>query len=169
MFPLRLPVLYTAPCEGFTRKAMAAKVLVLNGPNLNLLGEREPDIYGRETLADIDSACKKRGKSLGLQVTTKQSNIEGELVEQIQKARKTHDCIVINAGAYTHTSVAILDALKASALPVIEVHLSNIQRRESFRHHSYVAQAATGTIAGFGGYGYEMALEAAARLVGEKR
>ena len=148
---------------------MAAKVLVLNGPNLNLLGEREPEIYGRETLKDIDAACKKHGKRLGLEVTTRQSNFEGELVELIQKARKTHDCLIVNGGAYTHTSIAILDALKACALPVIEVHLSNLQKRESFRHHSYVAQAAVGTIAGFGSLGYELALEAAARLVAKKR
>ena len=148
---------------------MAAKVLVLNGPNLNLLGEREPEIYGRETLKDIGAACKKHGKSLGLDVTCQQSNIEGELVTLIQKARKTHDCIIVNAGAYTHTSIAMLDALRASDLPVIEVHLSNIQKRESYRHHSYIAQVAVGTIAGFGSHGYQLALEAAARLVAKKR
>jgi 3-dehydroquinate dehydratase-2 len=148
---------------------MAAKVLVLNGPNLNLLGEREPDVYGRETLADIGAACERRGKSLGLEVDFRQSNSEGELVDTIQQARQGHACVIVNAGAYTHTSVAILDALKASGLPVIEVHLSNIQRRESFRHHSYVAQAAVGSICGFGGFGYELAVEAAARLVGAKR
>jgi 3-dehydroquinate dehydratase-2 len=148
---------------------MAAKVLVLNGPNLNLLGEREPEIYGRETLKDIDATCKKHGKSLGLDVTCEQSNIEGDLVTLIQKARKTHDCIIVNAGAYTHTSIALLDALRASDLPVIEVHLSNIQKRESYRHHSYIAQAAVGTIAGFGSHGYELALEAAARLLAKKR
>lgn len=144
---------------------MANKILVLNGPNLNLLGEREPDIYGRETLAGISAACKKHGRKLGLDVTFKQSNSEGELVDLIQAARKNHRCVIINAGAYTHTSVAILDALKASDLPVIEVHLSNIQRREEFRHHSYVSQVAHGTICGFGGFGYQLALEAAARLL----
>lgn len=148
---------------------MAAKVLVLNGPNLNLLGEREPDVYGRETLADIGAACARRGKALGLEIEFRQSNSEGELVDVIQQARRGHDCLIVNAGAYTHTSVAILDALKASGLPVIEVHLSNIQRREPFRHHSYVAQAAVGSICGFGGFGYELAVEAAARLVGAKR
>ena len=148
---------------------MANKILVLNGPNLNLLGEREPDIYGRETLAGIGSACRKRGRDLGLDVIFKQSNSEGELVDLIQKARKTHKCLIVNAGAYTHTSVAILDALKASGLPVIEVHLSNIQQRETFRHHSYVAQVAQGSISGFGGFGYELALEAAARLLSDDR
>jgi 3-dehydroquinate dehydratase-2 len=148
---------------------MAVKILVLNGPNLNLLGEREPSVYGPETLADIAAACEARARDLGLEVTFEQSNSEGELVDLIQGARKTQNCLVINAGAYTHTSVAILDALTDCKLPIIEVHLSNIQKREEFRRNSFVAQAATGSICGFGGYGYELALEAAARLLGTTR
>jgi 3-dehydroquinate dehydratase II len=132
-------------------------ILILNGPNLNLLGVREPETYGRETLADIEEACLEKAAALGLAVEFRQSNHE--------EARETADGIVLNAGAYTHTSVAILDALSAAALPAIEVHLSNVYRREAFRHHSYVSQAARGVIAGFGGHGYELALEAMARLI----
>ena len=149
---------------------MPKKILVLNGPNINLLGKREPSIYGRETLASIESACRKRGTALGLAVEFRQSNLEGELVGWIQdaayggpKGKQTFDAIVLNAGAYTHTSIAIMDALKAAALPVIEVHLSNVHKREKFRHRSYVTPVAEGVISGFGGHGYELALEAAAR------
>jgi 3-dehydroquinate dehydratase-2 len=140
-------------------------ILVLNGPNLNLLGLREPAIYGHETLSDIEDACLERAAALGLTVDFRQSNHEGQLVDWIQEARQTADGIVLNAGAYTHTSVAILDALNAAELPVIEVHLSNIFRREAFRHHSYVSPAARGVICGFGGHGYELALTALARLL----
>ena len=143
----------------------APRVLILNGPNLNLLGTREPDIYGRTTLADIDEACLKKAESLGLSATCRQSNHEGELVGWIQQARDEQSAIVINAGAYTHTSVALLDALLACGLPVIEVHLSNIFRRESFRHHSYISQAANGVICGFGKTGYLLALEALSDLL----
>ena len=111
-----------------------AKVLILNGPNLNLLGEREPDIYGRETLADIEARCIENGKALGIEVDFRQSNLEGDLVNWIQEARKSFDGIIINPAAFTHTSVALLDALLASEKPVIEVHLSNIHRREEFRY-----------------------------------
>ncbi|HKW54197.1 MAG TPA: type II 3-dehydroquinate dehydratase [Stellaceae bacterium] len=142
-----------------------ATILVLNGPNLNLLGVREPATYGRETLADIEEACLERAADLGLAVDFRQSNHEGQLVDWIQEARETADGIVINAAALTHTSVAILDALKAAELPVVEVHLSNIHRREAFRHHSYVSQAADGVICGFGSHGYLLALEAVARLI----
>jgi 3-dehydroquinate dehydratase-2 len=142
---------------------MTATILILNGPNLNLLGTREPDIYGRETLATIEAACRTRGKNLGLDVDFRQSNDEGELVTWIQEAPKAHTGIVINAGAYTHTSVAILDALSAVDMPIIEVHLSNIHRREEFRHHSFVSKAADGMICGLGGQGYELALEALAK------
>jgi 3-dehydroquinate dehydratase II len=142
-------------------------ILILNGPNLNLLGVREPATYGRETLADIEEACLERASTLGLAIEFRQSNHEGQLVDWIQEGRETAEGIILNAGAYTHTSVAILDALTASELPVIEVHLSNVYRRETFRHHSYVSQAARGVIAGFGGFGYELALEAIARLVQE--
>jgi 3-dehydroquinate dehydratase-2 len=140
-------------------------ILVLNGPNLNLLGVREPQTYGRETLADIEEACLERGAALELEVDFRQSNHEGQLVDWIQEARETADGIVINAAAYTHTSVAIRDALVASELPVIEVHLSNIYKREEFRHHSFISAVARGVICGFGGHGYELALEAMARLL----
>jgi len=142
-----------------------AKVLILNGPNLNLLGEREPEIYGHETLADIEAKCNDTGASLGIEVEFRQSNLEGELVGWIQEARKGFNGIIINPAALTHTSVALLDALLASDKPVIEVHLSNIHRREEFRHNSYVSKAATGVICGLGSQGYDLALQAMARLV----
>jgi 3-dehydroquinate dehydratase-2 len=135
-------------------------VLVLNGPNLNMLGTREPQLYGAETLGDIEKRCKAKAKALALKVDFRQSNHEGELVTWIQQARTTAAAIVLNAGAYTHTSVAIHDALRASGVPVIEVHLSNIYKRERFRHHSYVSPLAEGVICGFGSQGYELALEA---------
>jgi 3-dehydroquinate dehydratase-2 len=144
---------------------MASRVLVLNGPNLNLLGTREPDIYGNETLADIEVKSLKRSDSLGLQVEFRQSNTEGQLVDWVQEAQENVNFLIVNAGAYTHTSVALLDALKSCNVPVIEVHLSNIHQREEFRQHSYISKVALGTICGFGGYGYEMALEAAARIL----
>lgn len=148
---------------------MAAKhtILVLNGPNLNLLGTREPDIYGTETLEDIERRSRARADQLGLDIAFRQSNTEGELVDWIQSARRDMAGIIINAGALTHTSVAILDALQASELPVVEVHLSNIFRREAFRHHSYVSQAASGLVCGFGGLGYSLALEAIAHLIAD--
>jgi len=141
------------------------EILMLNGPNLNMLGVREPDIYGCETLADIEELCNQRATSLGLTVNFKQSNLEGEIVADIQNARGTAAGIIINAAGYTHTSVAILDALNISELPVIELHISNIHAREAFRHHSYVAQAATGIICGFGAHGYVLAIDAMARLI----
>ncbi len=144
---------------------MAPTILVLNGPNLNLLGAREPDVYGHETLADIEAACARRASALGLKVEFRQSNNEGELVDWIQGARNGYAGLIVNAGAYTHTSVALLDALLACDVPVIEVHLSNIFQRDDFRHHSYVSKAARGLICGFGGFGYEMALEATARML----
>ena len=142
-----------------------AKVLILNGPNLNLLGEREPEIYGHETLADIEAHCIENGKALDIEIDFRQSNLEGDLVTWIQEARKGFDGIIINPAAFTHTSVALLDALLASEKPVIEVHLSNIHRREEFRHNSYVSKAATGVICGLGSQGYDLALQAMARLV----
>lgn len=144
---------------------MAHRVLILNGPNLNMLGTREPEIYGATTLADIEARCREHGAALGLEVDFRQSNHEGELVEMIQKSRGAAHCIIINPAAYTHTSVAIHDALKMTGLPVIEVHLSNVHAREAFRHHSYVSPIATGVLCGFGADGYIMALDAAARLV----
>ena len=143
----------------------SSEILILNGPNLNMLGVREPDIYGCETLADIEELCNQRATSLGLTVNFKQSNLEGEIVADIQNARGTAAGIIINAAGYTHTSVAILDALNISELPVIELHISNIHAREAFRHHSYVAQAATGIICGFGAHGYVLAIDAMARLI----
>jgi 3-dehydroquinate dehydratase-2 len=141
---------------------MPKRVLVLNGPNLNMLGVREPATYGSQTLADIEKMCKAEGKKLGLAVTCKQSNIEGELVTWIQQALGTQDAIIINPGAYSHTSIAIHDAIRAVGLPVAEVHLSNIHAREQFRHHSYVSAVAVGMICGFGATGYKLALSALA-------
>jgi 3-dehydroquinate dehydratase-2 len=141
---------------------MAKRVLVLNGPNLNLLGTREPGIYGAQTLRDVEHLCADTGKELGLSIDFRQSNHEGELVTWIQDARKTADGIILNPAGYTHTSVAIHDAIKAVGLPVIEVHLSNIHQREPWRHHSYISLAAYGVLCGFGATGYKMALQALA-------
>lgn len=139
---------------------------ILNGPNLNLLGSREPDIYGHETLDDIARNCAELGTALGVQTALFQTNHEGALVEMIQSARATAQGIIINPAAYTHTSVAILDALSAFDGPVIEVHLSNIHRREAFRHHSYVSARADAVIAGCGAHGYELAMRQMARMLG---
>lgn len=141
------------------------EILILNGPNLNMLGVREPNIYGYETLADIKELCNQRAISHGLKVNFKQSNFEGEIVADIQSARGAAAGIIINGAGYTHTSIAILDALKISELPVIELHLSNIHAREAFRHHSYIAKAATGIICGFGAHSYVLAIDAMARLI----
>jgi len=142
--------------------------LLLNGPNLNLLGTREPEVYGSTTLAEIEAACAERAGALGLTLEARQSNHEGELVSWIQEARKSHAAIVMNPGAFSHTSVAILDALQAYEGIVVEVHLSNIHRREAFRHHSYVSLAATGIIMGLGAPGYLLALEAVAERLGSR-
>jgi 3-dehydroquinate dehydratase-2 len=141
-------------------------VFVLNGPNLNMLGLRQPKVYGKATLADVEKLCRSRAGILGLGIDFRQSNHEGELVGWIQEARTAAAGIVINAGAYTHTSVAILDALLTAEKPVIEVHISNVFRRESFRHHSYVSPAASGVIVGCGPLGYALALEALAEQIG---
>jgi len=146
---------------------MVNTVLILNGPNLNMLGTREPEIYGSQTLADIEALCAGQAEGLGLGIDFRQSNAEGELVDWIQGAPDCAAAIIINAGAYTHTSVALLDALRTANLPVIEVHLSNIFQREKFRHESYISQAAAGVICGFGAHGYEMALQAAARILAD--
>lgn len=135
-------------------------VIILHGPNLNLLGLREPGIYGVSTLAQIDARAIAVGKSLGVVVTPMQSNHEGVLVDAIHAARDRHDGIVINAGAYTHTSIAIRDAVAAVQIPTVEVHLSNIYKRETFRHHSYLAPIVIGQISGFGAYSYELGLQA---------
>lgn len=141
------------------------RVLVLHGPNLNLLGQREPEIYGRTTLADIDAGLVRLGHELGVAVETFQSNHEGELVSKIQAARDRCAALIINAGAYTHTSVALLDAILAVGLPVVEVHLSNLYKREPFRHHSYIARAAVGQICGFGADSYFLGLRAAVGVI----
>ncbi|MGE0718332.1 MAG: type II 3-dehydroquinate dehydratase [Alphaproteobacteria bacterium] len=143
----------------------APTILILNGPNLNLLGVREPALYGRDTLGDVEEACRERAGSLDLDVDFRQSNHEGVLVDWIQEARGTAAGIVINAGALTHTSLAIHDALKATDLPVIEVHLSNVFRREPFRHHSYISSVAVGVICGFGVASYVLAVEAIAGVL----
>jgi 3-dehydroquinate dehydratase II len=147
------------------KKSKQLPVYVLNGPNLNLLGLREPEIYGRTTLADIEKMTAEKAKSLGLTVVCRQSNHEGELVDWIQEARTTASGIIINAGAYTHTSVAIHDALRSFDKPIVEVHLSNPQAREEFRHHSFIGPVADGVIAGFGAYGYVLAIEAIASVL----
>ncbi len=143
-----------------------SRVLILNGPNLNLLGLREPEIYGRDTLADIETRCRDRAERRGLTLDFRQTNHEGALVDWIHEARDRADVIILNAGAYTHTSVAIFDALRAFDGKVIELHLSNIHRREDFRHHSYVALRADGVVMGFGPQGYLLALDAAAEMLG---
>ena len=139
---------------------MTKLVYVLNGPNLNLLGTREPEIYGKTTLADIEKMVADRAVTLGLTIDFRQSNSEGELVTWIQEAREAACGLILNAAAYTHTSIAILDALSALDIPIMEVHLSNIFKREEFRHHSYVSPVAQGVICGLGALGYELALEA---------
>jgi len=136
------------------------KILIINGPNLNMLGSREPEIYGKQTLADIEGECQEEAKTLFLEVDFRQSNSEEAIINLIQKGGKKYSGIIINAAAYTHTSVAIMDALLSVKVPVIEVHLSNIFKREEFRHKSFISAAATGVICGFGGLGYKLALHA---------
>ncbi len=140
-------------------------IAVLNGPNLNLLGERDPAVYGRATLTDVETRCRRYADGLGFDVDCRQSNREGELVEMLHDVRH-HAGVVINAGAYTHTSIAIRDAADLVTGPVVEVHISNIHRREEFRHHSYLSGVATGVIVGLGTQGYELALAAIAAQVG---
>jgi 3-dehydroquinate dehydratase II len=136
-----------------------ATIFILNGPNLNLLGTREPDVYGRTTLADIEALCIERAKAQGHAIDFRQSNVEGELVNWIHEARDKAKGIILNAGAYTHTSVALHDALKAVGTPAIEVHLSNVYKREPFRHHSYLSPASLGVICGFGAMSYALAID----------
>jgi 3-dehydroquinate dehydratase II len=148
---------------------MAKPIYVLNGPNLNMLGLREPAIYGTDSLDDVRRKAEARAKSVGLTIDFRQSNIEGELVTWVQEARDKAAGIIINAGAYSHSSIALLDALQAAELPVIEVHLSNIFRREPYRQHSYISLGAKGVICGLGAKGYELALEAMADMLAATR
>ncbi len=143
---------------------MRKPIYVLNGPNLNLLGVREPDIYGKDTLADIQGLCERRAALAGCTVVFRQTNHEGELITWVQEARTEACAVVINPAAYGHTSIGLLDALKALDIPVVECHLSNPAARESFRHHTYVSHVAAGLVSGFGAKSYELAVEAAAVL-----
>ena len=144
---------------------MSRIVYVLNGPNLNLLGKRQPHIYGHETLADVEATCRRLATELRLELRFHQSNREYELIDWIHESREVAGGLAINPGAFTHTSIAILDALNACDFPVLEIHISNVHKRESFRHHSYVSLRADGVIAGFGTQGYELALLRLARLL----
>jgi 3-dehydroquinate dehydratase-2 len=147
------------------RQSKALPIYILNGPNLNLLGTREPEVYGKTSLAQIGGLCAAQAKSHGLAVVFRQSNQEGELVDFLQEARTGASGVIINPAAYGHTSIAILDAILALAIPVIEVHLSNIHRREAFRHHSYASKGATGIIMGLGAQGYLRAIDAVAEII----
>ena len=141
------------------------KILFLNGPNLNLLGQREPELYGRSTLADIEAKVRSRAQVLHVEVEFRQTNLEGELVDWIQQAKTTSDVIVLNAAAYTHTSIALRDAIVAAGVPTIEIHLSNIHAREEFRHKSLIAPVCRGQILGFGANSYILALEASINVI----
>ncbi|MDW3099473.1 MAG: type II 3-dehydroquinate dehydratase [Alphaproteobacteria bacterium] len=145
---------------------MTATIFVLNGPNLNMLGQREPEIYGADTLADVKKRCVTKAAALGLEIDFRQSNHEGELVSWLQEARDAASGVVLNAAGYTHTSVAIRDAVLACEKPVIEVHLSNPYSREEFRQHSFISDVAAGVICGLAGKGYELALDALADICG---
>ena len=145
-------------------RRMSKPIFVLNGPNLNLLGSREPEVYGRDTLDDVRDLCVRTGRELGVAVSFRQTNHEGELIDWLHEAREAAAAVVLNPAGYGHTSVALHDAVKALDLPVVEVHLSNPAARERFRHRSYVSPAAAGTVCGFGAFGYDLALRAAARL-----
>ena len=148
--------------------AMTSTVLILNGPNLNLLGKRQPHIYGHETLADVEAQCRTLAAELGVTIGFKQTNAEHQLIDWIHEARETAAGIIINPAAFTHSSIAIMDALSACEFPILEVHISNVHRREEFRHHSYVSLVATGVIAGFGVHGYQLALRQMAHLLASK-
>lgn len=142
-----------------------ATVYILNGPNLNMLGQRQPDIYGHQTLDDVETMCRDHASELDLEIDFRQSNHEGTLVDWVQEARRLSDGLICNFGAYSHTSIALFDALSLADVPIIEVHVSNIHARETFRHTSYTASASTGMIAGLGPAGYRLALSAMADLI----
>ncbi len=144
---------------------MSKPIYILNGPNLNLLGTREPDVYGVQTLDDISVLCKQKADSLNLTIDFRQTNNEGDLVSHVQEAQKSACAIIINAAAYTHTSVALHDSLRMVDVPIIEVHLSNIYKREEFRHKSFVSPVAQGVICGLGANGYELAIEAVHKIL----
>jgi 3-dehydroquinate dehydratase-2 len=151
-----------------TKQSKTLPIYILNGPNLNLLGHREPEVYGYTTLAQIEQMCAQQAKDHGLSIVFHQSNREGEIVDQIQEARTSGCAVIINPAGYGHTSVAILDSLLACSIPVIEVHLSNIHRRDPFRAHSYVSKAATGIVMGLGAQGYLRAVDAVAEILSAK-
>jgi len=145
------------------------RILFLNGPNLNLLGQREPEVYGRTTLADIEARVRQRARELSVEVEFRQSNLEGELVTWVQQAKRHSDVIVLNAAAYTHTSVALRDAIAAVGVPTIEIHLSNVHAREEFRHKSLIAPVCRGQIVGFGAHSYVLAVDAALNVTDNKK
>jgi 3-dehydroquinate dehydratase II len=149
-------------------ETMRPVVYVLNGPNLNLLGIRQPEIYGRETLADVEAECRRIGAELGLEIEFRQTNAEFQIIDWIHEARERASGIVINPAALTHTSVAVLDALNTCEFPILEVHITNIHKREEFRHHSFVSRVAAGVICGFGTQGYFLAIQHLARLIGNQ-
>ncbi|MBZ9655630.1 type II 3-dehydroquinate dehydratase [Phyllobacterium lublinensis] len=146
---------------------MKQQIFILNGPNLNMLGKREPGIYGATTLSDIEALCRAEGENLGVEIVFRQSNHEGDLVSWIQEAGERQALVLINPAAYTHTSIALHDAIRAASVTLVEVHLSNIHARESFRHHSYVSSLAKGVICGFGVDGYVMGLRALIKLASQ--
>ncbi len=148
---------------------MSHSILILNGPNLNLLGTRQPEVYGTATLKDIEATCADKAAAMGVALSFAQSNHEGVLVDALHDAKGKHNGVILNAGAYTHTSIALRDAISATELPVIELHLSNIHAREEFRHHSHIAAVAIGQICGFGAQGYPLAMDALITHLGEDK
>lgn len=146
---------------------MTRSILIMNGPNLNLLGTRQPEVYGPTTLADIEALCADKAATLGVDMTFMQTNHEGVMVDALHAARGVHAGVVLNAGAYTHTSVALMDAISSAMVPVVELHLSNIHAREAFRHKSFIAPVAIGQICGFGAAGYPLAMDALVSYLGE--